>query len=323
MKVAEDVYQLKIPMRFNPLGYTFSYYLPASGTLIDTGVAGHDSFQALEKQLLESGAKITDVKNIIPTHFHGDHIGLLKQIRVRSESKVIAHTSAIEKQKEEQSLWKDLPRLTVEEIEAMGGGDITQLFSRLEYAGRTPTETIKVDEMVEDGKLLRLDGRSLRIYWTPGHAREHICLYDADHRILFSGDHVLPKITSHIAMHIWDEHDPLNDYLESLKKIRDLPVDIILPGHERIFTNLVERVEQLRSHHKNRCEEVKGAARDSWKTIYQVSSRIHWDSRPWPQMDFWTKRMAATEAYAHLVYLRNKGEISEEKRGKILYYHMV
>ena len=148
--------------------------------------------------------------------------------------------------------------------------------------------------------------------WTPGHAAEHICLHDAERRILFSGDHVLPKITSHVSEHTWEKRDPLGDYLTSLVKVRDLPVDLILPGHETSFTNLPDRVTQLFKHHEARLEEVKSALKNGKSTVFEVASVIHWDSRPWLVMDFWTKRMAATETYAHLIYLRNKGEITEK-----------
>jgi hypothetical protein len=61
---------------------------------------------------------------------------------------------------------------------------------------------------------------------------------------------------------------------------------------------------------------------DGPKTVYQVGSMVRWESRPWPEMSFWTKRMAATETYAHLIYLRNRDEITEEKRGKVLYFQI-
>ncbi|MBN1683650.1 MBL fold metallo-hydrolase [Candidatus Bathyarchaeota archaeon] len=322
MKITDDVFQFKIPMRFNPLGYTFCYFFSDSGIIIDTGIKARDAYDALEKQLSEVNAKITDIKHIIPTHFHGDHIGLVEYIRSKSDAIVFAHRSAVEKQKEEQKIWKDIPRLTIDEINMMGGGDITQIFGRLESTIRPPPDPLKIDNILEDNQILRLGDKKLNVYWTPGHAREHICLYDAETRILFSGDHVLPKITSHVAMHIWGERDPLNDYLTSLQKVRDLPVDLVLPGHEYNFSNLAERIEQLIIHHKVRCEEIIDATRKGEKTIYQISSRVSWDSRPWPQMDFWTKRMAATETYAHLVYLRNKNEIIENNKEGVLYYKL-
>ena len=98
--------------------------------------------------------------------------------------------------------------------------------------------------------------------WTPGHAAEHICLHDAERRILFSGDHVLPKITSHVSLHTWEKRDPLGDYLNSLNKVKDLPVDLILPGHETNFTNLPGRVAQLFKHHEARLHRGQGSAEE-------------------------------------------------------------
>ena len=40
-------------------------------------------------------------------------------------------------------------------------------------------------------------------------------------------------------------------------------------------------------------------------------------------MKFWTKRMAAAETYAHLVYMRNRGEVDESLRDGLLYYRPV
>jgi hypothetical protein len=61
---------------------------------------------------------------------------------------------------------------------------------------------------------------------------------------------------------------------------------------------------------------------DGPRTIYDIGSRVHWESRPWPEMSFWTKRMAVTETYAHLVYLRNREEVAETKKDGILYYSL-
>jgi hypothetical protein len=65
---------------------------------------------------------------------------------------------------------------------------------------------------------------------------------------------------------------------------------------------------------------MKDTLLDGPRTIYDIGSRVHWESRPWPEMSFWTKRMAATETYAHLVYLRNKGEVAETKKNEVIYY---
>ncbi|OGD55318.1 hypothetical protein A3K78_06875 [Candidatus Bathyarchaeota archaeon RBG_13_52_12] len=322
MQVAEGVHQFKIPMRHNPLGYTYSYLLEESMTLIDAGMPSWDAFSALEKQLSELETRVRDLKRVIITHMHNDHVGLIEYIRERADVKTLAHRVAEERQQEQIRVYKEMYRNTSEELQLMGGGSLQQFLSRFEHAFREDPQPLRLDQLLEDGNTLGLPGATLTVIWTPGHAAEHICLHDAERRILFSGDHVLPKITSHVSLHTWEKRDPLSDYLKSLDKVKDLPLSLILPGHETNFTNLPTRVAQLKQHHQARLEEVKTALRSGKSTVYEIAGTIHWDSRPWMLMDFWTKRMAAAETYAHLTHLKNKGEISETNRDSVLHYNL-
>ena len=322
MQVADDVHQFKVPMRHNPLGYTYSYFHKESKTLIDAGIPDWDSLNSLEKQLDEQGTRLKDLERIIITHMHNDHVGLIDYIRQSVNVETIAHRVAEERQQEQIRIYKEMYRNTSEELQLMGGGSFQQFLSRFEHAFSEDPEPLRLDKLLEDGDTIDLAGMKVKVIWTPGHAAEHICLHDANRRILFSGDHVLPKITSHVSLHTWEKRDPLGEYLDSLNKVKDLPVDLILPGHEANFTDLRSRVAQLFKHHEARLAEVKEALRNEKSTVFDVAGAIHWDSRPWPIMDFWTKRMAATETYAHIIYLRNKGEVRESSEDSILHYSL-
>jgi glyoxylase-like metal-dependent hydrolase (beta-lactamase superfamily II) len=322
MQVADDVHQFKVPMRHNPLGYTYSYFHKESKTLIDAGIPDWDSLNSLERQLGEQGTRLKDLERIIITHMHNDHVGLIDYIRQSVNVETLAHRAAEERQQEQIRIYKEMYRNTSEELQLMGGGSFQQFLSRFEHAFSEDKEPLRLDKLLEDGDTIDLAGMKVKVIWTPGHAAEHICLHDANRRILFSGDHVLPKITSHVSLHTWEKRDPLGEYLDSLNKVKDLPVDLILPGHEANFTDLRNRVAQLFKHHEARLAEVKEALRNEKSTVFDVAGAIHWDSRPWPIMDFWTKRMAATETYAHIIYLRNKGEVRESSEDSILHYSL-
>ena len=322
MKIMEGVYQLEVPMERNPLGKTFSYLLTDSKTLIDTGVPTDYAYRALERQLEEHGLKPQDIERVILTHLHNDHIGLAEAFQEHG-AELVASTVAAEKQARVQDEYRNLYELTVGETRLFGGAEYLNFLARFVYAFRDVPRPLKIDRTLKDGETLDLGGYKLKVIWTPGHAQEHIVLHDPANRLLFSGDHVLPKITSHVALHSYEQRDPLGEYLSSLDKVKDLDVETVLPGHEWTFHNLRERIEQLHVHHGRRLQEMRDALRDGEKTVYQVGSMVHWDSRPWPEMSFWTKRMAATETYAHLVYLRNRGEVAEKKRDGVLYYSNV
>jgi glyoxylase-like metal-dependent hydrolase (beta-lactamase superfamily II) len=319
LKIMEGVHQLEIPMERNPLGKTFSYLLTGPKTLIDTGVPTDYAYMGLQRQLAEHDLRPQDIERVIITHLHNDHIGLAERLQAQG-SELVASRVAAEKQAQVQDEYRNLYELTVEETRLFGGAEYLNFLARFVYAFRDVPRPLRIDRTLEDGEALDLDGYRLHVAWTPGHAHEHIVMHDRANRLLFSGDHVLPKITSHVALHSYDDRDPLGEYLGSLEKVRNLDVETVLPGHEWAFSNLKERVDQLRAHHGRRLQEMKDNLKGGEKTVYQVGSRVHWDSRPWPEMSFWTKRMAATETYAHLVYLRNRGEVAEERRGDVLYY---
>lgn len=321
-KMAEGVYQIEVPMRHNPLGYTYSYLLRDAATLIDTGVGTRDAFDGLEEQARSAGMELTDIKRIIPTHLHGDHIGLVDRVRRLSGAKVYAHRTVIERQKESQSRDVDLYADTRNETKLLGGSKYLDLLRRFESSFRGRMRSLDVDEPLEDGQILELEGSTLKVYWTPGHAREHICLHDEERRILYAGDHVLPKITPHVSLRSHLEGNPLGDYIESLERLRGLDVETVLPAHQHVFSDLDGRISEMHLHHKSRCDEMKKAIGDGRSTVFEISAQVSWDSRPWPEMEFWTKRMAARETLAHLVYLRERGELDEKVVKGVLYYSL-
>jgi glyoxylase-like metal-dependent hydrolase (beta-lactamase superfamily II) len=193
LKIAEGVHQLEIPMRRNPLGKTYSYLLPDSKTLIDTGIPSNASLEALERQLSTLGLQLREIEKIFVTHMHTDHIGLIDRIKEKSSARVVALTEAVEVQRQ----WDEMRGTAFEEnrkeIAAWGGGVFLKFFSRYENAFRRPRWKLKINETISDGEVVCLGATSLTALWTPGHAREHLCLLDAEREILYSGDHVLPS----------------------------------------------------------------------------------------------------------------------------------
>src|SRR6202043_4101341 len=99
------------------------------------------------------------------------------------------------------------------------------------------------DRELSDGDLADVPGWKLRAVHTPGHTPGHLCFVDERSRRLFSGDHVLPRITPNISVQRADPVGPLEDYLNSLARTRDLDVDEVLPAHEWRFKGLSERID--------------------------------------------------------------------------------
>jgi len=319
-QITDGIQQIKVPMSHNRLGYTYSYFLEEDLTLIDAGTGSQEALQGLRRELRSLNKDLNEIKRIIVTHLHGDHIGLVDYIRGISGAEVFAHRSAIDFQRLKAFRTENNGDDIKKETKLMGGGKFMSLLNNVTRRTRGRPYILEIDRPVDDGETLLLKDSELKIFWTPGHAASHICLHDAKRQLFYAGDHALPKITPHVSLHDPWGGNPLNDFMNSLDKIRDLEVNIVLPAHEYIYHDLDARIDAIQRHHIERCGEMKDAIRNGANTVFDISSKVHWDSRPWPQMSFWTKRMAAAETLAHLVYMRTKGEIVEEVKNSVLHY---
>ncbi|MBQ03870.1 MBL fold metallo-hydrolase [Candidatus Bathyarchaeota archaeon] len=81
---------------------------------------------------------------------------------------------------------------------------------------------------VEEDHLIETDLWPLKTLWTPGHTEGGICLYNEDERVLFSGDTVFPD--GYYGRYD-GESGSLEAIIESLRKLSEIDVDIMLPGH--------------------------------------------------------------------------------------------
>ena len=125
-------------------------------------------------------------------------------------------------------------------------------------------------------KSIRAGGYNFRCVETPGHSFGHTCLYDAENRMLISGDHILADITPNIQG--WfDNWNPLQEYLKSLESTALLDVTLVLPGHRSVFHDMRGRIEELKRHHEKRAEEALHVLKTGPKTAYQVASEMTWD----------------------------------------------
>jgi glyoxylase-like metal-dependent hydrolase (beta-lactamase superfamily II) len=81
---------------------------------------------------------------------------------------------------------------------------------------------------VEEGDVIETPIGSFTVYWTPGHTTGSMCLYNPDHKILISGDTVFPD--GYYGRYD-GESGSLEAIIGSLRKMSDLDVDVMLPGH--------------------------------------------------------------------------------------------
>jgi glyoxylase-like metal-dependent hydrolase (beta-lactamase superfamily II) len=140
---------------------------------------------------------------------------------------------------------------------------------------------------------------------TPGHSPGHVVVYHPERRILIAGDHVLPRISPNIGADLYAA-DPLSDYVASLQRLRELPVDLVLPSHGEPFTGWAERIDDILAHHDERGDTVR-ATLDTPKTAYEVTRAVFGDLPPGNLLH------AFRETLAHLVYLERHGLVERRR----------
>lgn len=141
---------------------------------------------------------------------------------------------------------------------------------------KIPVAPVLPDITLHGGEVITTGVFNLQVLWTPGHSPGHICLYEPAKKIFFAGDHILPVITPNISLQPHSGTNPLGDFLNSLDMVKQLDVNLVLPAHERIFTDLRTRVEEIIQHHKQRSSEILGTIKLEPKTAYQISTEITW-----------------------------------------------
>jgi len=73
------------------------------------------------------------------------------------------------------------------------------------------------------------DSGRLQAILTPGHTSRHVCVYDRENKLFFSGDHILLRSPSHLAQ---PSHQPRSARAipGGLRKVRPLDVNLVLPA---------------------------------------------------------------------------------------------
>ncbi|WP_304453739.1 MBL fold metallo-hydrolase [Nocardiopsis sp. YSL2] len=309
--IGDGVWSLPVPIPGNPLGFTYVYLLtgPEGPVLVDTGWNHDESWDALVEGVKQTGHTMDQIRGAVLTHFHPDHTGLVGRLREHSDA------------------WTAMHPADIAVIERLASADEAEradsIADQLLRAG-FPAEDLDAfradphvlappavpDRVLADGATVDLPGRDLRAVWTPGHTPGHLCLHLPEDRLLFTGDHVLPRITPHVGqfpLHSPDG-DPLGDFLRAQEQVGRLPdADrlLCLPAHETRFRGTAARAAEITAHHEERLDQIAALLDDGPATLWELTTRLPW-RRPWADMRLLARHMAASETAAHLRTLEER-----------------
>jgi glyoxylase-like metal-dependent hydrolase (beta-lactamase superfamily II) len=190
--------------------------------LVDTGLAG--STDAVLRAVAALGRSPQDLREIIITHWHADHMGSLAELAERTGAQVCVHAA-------------DAPIVRGEQPmpEFRGGNILASMVLRMSsmMMGRPPKPS-RVDRELQDGDELEVG--DVKVVHTPGHTPGHIALYMPSKRVLFVGDAIfnwpLRGLQAPAAMVSADTAQAK----ESIRKLAGLECDIVCFGHGPALT---------------------------------------------------------------------------------------
>ncbi len=320
-EILPRLYRIVLPLPRNPLKEINSYVLTSNNRnlIIDTGMNRPECQEVLDAGLNEIGIDL-EKTDIIATHYHADHQGLVFSLLKKGSRAYMGESDARAMEAGSTTHARKIP---MGDYAALSGfpNDVL-LEAQKNHPGFKYGPQSVVDYIhLKDGDTFNIGEYSLTVVETPGHTEGHICLYEPNKKIFFSGDHVLGDITPNIQA--WtDDYDPLGLYLTSLKKVYDLDVELCLPGHRTIVKDIRKRVTELLEHHRVRANEVISILERGAKNAYQTASEMKWDivAKSWDAFPVMQKWFATGETIAHLRYLENKNLIQRDVSNGLIFY---
>ena len=176
----------------------------SKNVLIDTGLPQTAPY--VEECLQSVGLSSRDIHLVALTHEHVDHAGGAAYLG--QHAMIAAHRLAANKVASQDE------------------------FVLMNQAFGVEVGDFCVDLQLEHGNIINLGNFELQVIHTPGHTSGGICFYEPNARLLFCGDMVF---AGGIMGGVFGSGN-ISDYIASLKVMRNLRIDQMLPGHGQICT---------------------------------------------------------------------------------------
>jgi glyoxylase-like metal-dependent hydrolase (beta-lactamase superfamily II) len=316
-QVRPGLWSIPVPWPRSALRYTLAYLLtgPTGPALIDTGWPAEHAWTALADGIRQTGHDIGEVRCVLVTHAHSDHLGLAGQVRQASGAWIGMHPAETATLRPAQG-W-DWQQSMADWLRSRGapGDQLAEITALMAGAAEHHARLARPDFEIEHESRPLGAASALRAVWTPGHTPGHLCFYDEHREILMTGDHVLPRITPHIGLQPGGEGDPLGDYQASLRALARYRTAEVLPAHEYRFADLGARIEAMLGHHRTRLAEIEHAvACDPGLSTWAVAEALTW-SRGWEHTRGIIRQNAVSETWAHLVHLRARHRVVDQGQG--------
>lgn len=311
------VYPVIVPTPYS-VGDVNMYIVEAAGTvsLIDAGIDSDDCWDALNQTLSEIGLTLGDLSQILLTHHHSDHIGLINRISTIRDIPIYAHRESIYRLKRDPEFLSMRIRFFEQLYREMGCGSAGERHIEYLKEASRKNEKFKIHAEIiplSDSETIG----SYQVVYVPGHSPDHIAFWDAKRRWLFAGDHLIQHISSNAFVEPDREGKrifALAEYANSLKKCLSLEAEIAFSGHGELIRNHKHLIELRLTRMEQKAEKIRSLIQSGISTAYGLA-QTYYPSKYLSQFS-----LVMSEIIGLLDFLEAKNKIQKEQRNGVWHY---
>jgi len=321
------IHRLAIPTPF-AVGRVNCYLIEDEPlTLLDTGPNSGKSLDELEQALAATGPgyRIEDLERIVVSHQHIDHLGLVDILARRSGAEVCA-LDLLAPLLEDFDAAMDADDELAQALMLAHGipGDVVTALRSVSRSFRAWGASATVDRRLTDGGTLPFRDRTWEVGHRPGHSPSDTVFWDAERRVLLAADHLIGHISSNplISRPLGGRSgtfDPdrrptaLVTYMDSLRLTRELPAEVVLPGHGEPVTDHAALIDERFALHERRARKIGGLIAERPRTAYEIAQAL------WGNVAVTQAYLTLSEVLGHVDLLLARGEVAEvEESGGIV-----
>jgi len=316
------IHCLRIPTPF-AVGRVNCYLLEDGPlTLIDTGPNSGKALDELQSQLGERGHSIDDLELLIITHQHIDHLGLAEIVVQRSGAEVAALGAATERLANFDEDAEAEDRFAVDLMLRNGiPEEVTVALRSVSRSFRGWGSHVAVTKPLDDGEEIVFKNRTLKAIHRPGHSPSDTVFWDEERKILIAADHLIGHISSNplISRSLdGSEGRPqaLVTYIESMRKTREMPAEIVLSGHGEPITDHAALIDDRIAKHERRKEKIYKLIAEQPRSGFEIAQEI------WGNVAVTQAFLTLSEVIGHADLLVNEGRVREADDGEVIRYEV-
>jgi glyoxylase-like metal-dependent hydrolase (beta-lactamase superfamily II) len=311
----DGIAKITLPTPF-PVGDVNAYLLKGERlTLVDAGVKTEESWNSLTNQLADLHLSPSDIEQVILTHHHPDHSGMLDFFPKTVE--VYGHPLNERWIQPMENFFQEQEDFFRELFGEFGLPDeFLKVFASLRKTQRFLSNRSLTGELVEG--MIPTGLSEWKVIETPGHAQSQIALFREKDGVLIGGDLILAHISPNPLLEppVPGEKErpkPQLQHNHSMKKLLSYPIKMVYTGHGEEVYDLEGLIEKRLTRQHERAMTVLNWLKEEQLTVFEICKRL------FPSVYKRELMLTISETVGQLDYLASIGEIISKDNQPVLY----